>query len=257
LSGLGRSQLTGKPLEPDKPVTVECLFETGERREAKITAAEADALLEHGVNITVWRDRAWRAMRRSVKPLGKWLAVVLIGGFLGAQISDHYADRQRELELEASLITQISGGAIKLFQDAQEASRATANPRQREQREKAADAWALLAGSITPVFRAYFAAEDVSAHWDDYQSAMYDWAALGCCQDEARRAELVAGIRNYVSELSEHIGPPTRKPPVADPWSALERADPPPEVYQWLGFTLLRGRGRILDELKAASAALD
>jgi len=237
---------------------VECLFETGERREAKITAAEADALLEHGVNITVWRDRAWRAMRRSVKPLGKWLAVAVIGGLLGAQISDHYADRQRELELEASLITQISSGAIKLFQDAQEASRATANPRQLEQREKAADAWVLLAGSITPVFRAYFAAEDVGAHWEDYQSAMYDWAALGCCQDEPRRrAELVAGIRNYVSELSEHIGPPTRKPPVADPWSAFERADPPPEVYKWLGFTLLRGRGRILDELKAASPDLD
>ncbi len=252
MSRLTRSQRSGAPIEPDKPVTVKYVFESGERREVRITAAEADDLLTQGDDRTSRWSRAWRAAWLWVKPPGKWLLAVVLGGLLGAWISDSYADRQRELELESSLITQISGGAIKLFQDAQEASRATTDPMQRVQRDRAADAWVLLSGSITPVFRAYFEDKDVADHWDDYQAAMYDWAVLGCCADD--RPALIARIRNYVDDRK--IVPPQWEFS-GDPWLVLEGADPTPAAYQWLGRTLLRGRGKILLDLKAANPDLD
>lgn len=255
MSPLERSQRSGTPLEPDKPVTVNYSFEDGERREVRVTAAEADDLLRQGVTTTSRWSRAWRATWGRVKPAALSLTVLIAGAVLGGYISDRYADRQRELELEASLITQISAGAIKHFQKAQEATRATANPKQRDQRDRAADDWVLLAGSITPVFRTYFGGQDAAAHWDRYQAAMYDWAVIGCCTTNQGRPETLARIRKYVE--TEGIRRPTLDRRVADPWTALDSAEPPPEVYQWLGLYLLRGRGKILDDLTAASPELD
>lgn len=172
---------------------------------------------------------------------------------IGAVLSDRYSDRQRELELEANLVTQISRDAIALFQGAQEAARADDAPIQREQRDAAADGWVLASGSITPVFRAYYEGQNVSGQWDAYQSAMYDWAVLGCCTTDAGRAGLIEGLRvSHQQRLGRG-----RPAPVEDPWAALNTADPPDDVYQWLGFELLRGRGRLLSDLKEATPALD
>jgi hypothetical protein len=248
------------PLDRDQPVTVTYVFEDGNRRElsrdVKMTVGEADALARQGES----RESVWDRVRRSAawrlaKPLLKLAVVALVGGIIGAEISDRYADRQRELELEASLVTQVSRGAIELFQNAQEASRASENPNQRKLRDRAADDWVLVAGSITPVFRTYFGEESVSDHWGQYQQAMYDWAVLGCCvRTSEARGELIERIRKYLADQNVE---PVRTPPVADPWAALDSAAPPRDVYQWLGFTLLRGRGRILDDLRAASPDLD
>jgi hypothetical protein len=250
---LEQSSRSGKPLEPDKPVTVTYLFEDGERREVTVTAAEADDMLQQGEPRTSSWGRTGRAVWRLAKPAGKWLAVALVGGVLGAEISDRYADRQRELELEASLITHVSEASVKLFQDAQEASRASDNPRQQEQRDRAADEWVLRSGSITPVFRAYFAG-GIASHWDEYQQAMYDWAVLGCCTTADGRPKILARIRTYIEDHVEGPAPPF---PVRDPWAALETATPPAAAYQWLGRYLLRGRGEILNDLKEGAPDLD
>ena len=195
------------------------------------------------------RARVWRFE----KSPAKWLLATLVSLLIGGLISDHYSDRQRELELEADLITQISRQAITLFQDAQEASRADATTTQREQRDKAADDWVLASGSITPVFRVYYDGQDVSGQWDDYQSAMYDWAVLGCCTSGSGRSSLVEGLREY---HEQRLGP-GRPAPAVDPWAALDSTDPPVDVYQWLGLELLRGRGRLLTDLKEATPSLD
>lgn len=196
MSRLERSDRSGAPLEPDKPVTVSYLFEDGERRRVKVTAAEAAELLGQGDDTTSRWARAVRTAWRWVKPPGKWLIIAVAGGFVGAQISDYYADRTSELDLEASLVKEISAGAVTLFQTAQEASRATSSPTQIEQRDRAADDWVLDAGRITPVFRTYYGTSGVSAHWDQYQSAMYDWGVLGCCTTDDGRGELIVRIRD-------------------------------------------------------------
>ena len=140
-----------------------------------------------------------------------------------------------------------------MFQDAQEAARADGAPGQHAQRDEAADDWVLASGSITPVLRAYYKGQEVSGQWDAYQSAMYDWAVLGCCTSAEGRAGLVEGLRAY---HQQRLG--TGRPsPVEDPWAALDVADPPDDVYQWLGFELLRGRGRLLSDLKDAKPDLD
>jgi hypothetical protein len=251
---LKRSQRSNAALEPDKPVTVTYLFEDGERREVEMRAIEADALLDEGRRTTSWWNRAFRTGGRWLKPAAKVGAVALVGALLGAAISDHYADKQKANDLVVSLTKSISTGGVKLFQNAQEASRATENPFQSEQRDRAADAWVLHSGSITPIFRAYFGSEGVAAHWDQYQAAMYDWAVLGCCTTSSGRPELLHRIRDY---LREHVGPPTSHPPVVDPWIALDSARPPADVYQWLGLYLLRGRGKILEDLQSAKPDLD
>jgi hypothetical protein len=251
---LKRSERSGQPLEADTAVTVTYLFENGDRRAVTISAGEEDELRQQGEPRTTWWSRVRPSGGRWLKGVAKWLLIALAGGVIGQEISDRYADRQSELDLEAALITKISGDATKLFQDAQEASRAVGVATQRTRRDRAADDWVLASGSVTPVFRAYFDGQAVSRHWDAYQSAMYDWAVLGCCTTAPGRAGLIARIRKYVEAHVDNAPSPPRR---GDPWRALDNAQPPPDAYQWLGRYLLRGRGQILNDLKAASPDLD
>jgi hypothetical protein len=200
------------------------------------------------------RDRAASAVEKHGPSWVKWLVVAVATAVIGAHISDHFADRQRELELEAGLITTISRGAVTLFQQAQEASRATGDPRQIVRRDRAADAWVLRSSELEPVFFTYFDGTDVREHWSQYQNAMYQWAVLGCCTSGPGRMDLVRQIRDY---LEEYVGPPNRRPPTQDPWTTLGEDQVDRETYQWLGFYLLRGRGALGRDLKEASPELD
>jgi hypothetical protein len=251
-----RSQRSGRLLDPDAPTTVTYVFDDGHRREVVMTAAEADDLRHQGDARTSLRERGGAALRRYGKPAAKAIAIAATGAFIGALISDHYADRQRELELEADVITAISRDTVRVFQRAQEAARATDDPQQRRRRDRAADEWVLRSSELTPMFRTYFADDAVRVHWDRYQDAVYNWAVLGCCTTEAGRARIVELIRRYVTK---YVGPSTRTPPTQDPWSTLKAGPGTPgtRTYQWLGFYLLRGRGALLRDLKEASPDLD
>lgn len=253
MSQLKHSERSGAPIEPDKPTTVTYEFEDGERRAVEVTAAEAGDLSKQGVPMTPVNG-ARRFVRRHWKSVLKWVAIAYVGGSLGQLISDEYSDQQRELELESSLITRISDGTIELYQEAQNAARAPTPGERSEQGNKAADKWVLASASITPLFQVYFKDDEVLASWDEYQKAMYEWAALGCCTPAADRPARVAEIRKYAGDA---IGPPTTEPPVEDPWGPLASAEPPGPVYRWVGQYLVRGRGVILDELEETRPNLD
>ncbi len=248
-----RSQRSGSLLDPGAPATVTYLFDDGHRREVVMSAVEADELRALGSDRTSPRDRAASRIRQYAKPAAKWLVIAIAGGVIGALISDHYADRQRELEIEATLVTAISRDAVKLFQDAQDASRAIDDPEQIVRRDRAADEWVRRSSEVAPVFQTYFAEKPVLEHWNQYQSAMYNWAVLGCCTTDAGRVRIVDLIHRY---LDEHVGPSKRKAPTSEPWAALKaRVDT--ATYQWVGFYLLRGRGALLRDLKESSPDLD
>jgi hypothetical protein len=187
-------------------------------------------------------------------PLFKWVATALAGALIGAWISDYYSDRQRENELEGELITAISRDSVTLFQQAQEAARATTDPAQRSLRDQAADEWVRQSSELTPMFEAYYPGTPVLEHWNQYQAAMYQWAVLGCCTTDSGRPQDVKLIRAYLTEY----GIKERKPPVHDPWTVLMAdATPDQATYQWLGFYLLRGRGALLHDLKTDCPDLD
>jgi len=249
-----RSQLSGDLLEPGAATNVICVFDDGHRAAVVMSAQEADNLRQSGEDRTSPIARAAAVMRRNAKSLLKWVAVAVAGAFIGQMISDRYADRQRELELEASLVTAISRDSIKLFQEAQDASRATDDPAQIEKRNRAADAWVRSSNAFpTPMFQTYFAATPVLGHWNAYQDAMYDWGVLGCCTTVAGRAAIVDELRTY---LETRVGPPNSSAPTADPWATL-KTGVHTKTYQWLGLYLLRGRGALLRDMREATPGLD
>jgi hypothetical protein len=248
-----RSQRSGELLDPGAPAAVTYLFADGHRRQVTVSVAEADELRGQGEDRTSGRDRALARARRT-GPLFKWVATALGGAVIGALISDHYSDLQRENELEGELITAISRDAVTLFQHAQEAARATTDPEQQSRRDQAADEWVRQSSELTPMFEAYYPGTPVLEHWNDYQAAMYQWAVLGCCTTDAGRPHDVKLIRTY---LTGHDIRATT-PPVDDPWRALVvDATPDQATYQWVGFYLLRGRGALLRDLNTSSPDLD
>lgn len=219
-----------------------------------MSALEADELRQSGEDRTTPRDRTAARVRRYGKKAFGGLAVAVAGAVIGAVISDYYADRQRELELEATLVTVISRDAIKLVQDAQDASRAIGDPAQRVKRNRAADEWVRRSNELpTPMFRTYYAGEPVLDHWNEYQDAMYKWAVLGCCTTVPGRAGIVDDLRAY---LEKRVGEASRTPPTEYPWAAL-KAGVDTDTYQWVGFYLLRGRGALLRDLRKSSPELD
>ncbi len=195
----------------------------------------------------------WWADRALARKAAKWLAVAVVGALISSYVADRLALHQRELEVQGQFITDISRGSVQAFLDAQTAHRAT-DPAERERViEQVADTWVLASSTITPQVRLYYGAgSEVSNHWDSYQAAVYAWIELGGVDRPDTQVERAESLRTY---LAEHVGEPTRTAPVDDPWAALG-ADPDVagDVYQWAGYSLLRGRGALLEDLKAGDA---
>ena len=205
--------------------------------------------------------------RALARKAATWLVVAVVGALISQYVSARFADRQRELEVRGGFITDISKGSVQAYLDAQSAHRIVpgdsidtgdgvdvGSPADRETAiEQVADAWVLASASITPQMRLYYGKDSaVSQHWDDFQAAIYDWIEIGGAErpdDQQARAER---IHAYVTE---HVGDPRTDLPVRDPWKVLGIS---PEIagdlYQWVGRVLLRGRGALLEDLKAASA---
>lgn len=142
-----------------------------------------------------------------------------------------------------------------LFQKAQDASRATTDRGQALRRDRAADDWSPSSNALTGPFKAYYEGKPVLKHWFAYQDAMYRWAVLGCCGTVSGRRANVKKVYEY---LARYVGVTKRPAPVRRPWNALIAARAPnKEIYQWVGFYLLRGRGALLKDVKDASADLD
>ncbi|NUR07891.1 MAG: hypothetical protein HOQ45_12905 [Nocardioidaceae bacterium] len=252
-AGTPRSDQSGEVLNAGAPAHVIYVFEDGHRRLATLTVAEAAHLRGQGTDRTTTLSRlnAWITWHS----LAKWLAAALVGAVIAGYISDQYSDKQSEVTLEGTLVQDVSAASIALYQQAQEA-RATDTAHRRAARDKAADAWVLASGTLTPTFKVYYPkGSRVVRNWDAYQGAMYNWAVLGCCTTSTGRQKLVDSIHTYIDA---YVGPPTRSAPVADPWKALATTGRPHhDLYQWVGLYLLRGRGSIMNDLRSASASLD
>ena len=247
------SDQSGEILNSTAPAHVTYIFDDGHRRSVTLTVGEAARLRQTGIDRTTRLSRfvAWKSWRA----LATWISAVVAGAVIAGSISDTYSDKQREVELEGTLTKEVSSISVGLFQQAQAASRATGAEHQQEIRDKAADRWVLDSSSVTPTLRAYYPGSGVAKEWDSFQSAMYDWTVLGCCTSPEGRPAIVGRIRNY---LETYVGPSVRPAPVSDPWGALvATAAPDPELYQWVGYYLLLGRGALLERFQDESPSLD
>lgn len=248
------SDVSGELLNPDVPTQVTYIFKDGRRRRVTMSAAEAEARRGEGADTTSRLRRLAHLVRWGA--VIAWLLTAVAGSLVAGYISDRYSDKQRELELEGSLITQISGDSIQLFQKAQEAARATENANQLELTDRAKDRWVLQSGPTAALFEVYYADDPATVtHWYEFQGAMYAWAVLGSCEEPSGRGASVTQVRDY---LLEHVGEPNDPAPVVDPWGELaSTCTPAADLYQWVGLDLLRGRGALLEDLRDIEPRLD
>jgi len=105
-----KSDLSGKPLAgSDNPIPLRVGFRDGSRRDVTVSAAEAARLSAGGTEVArSWYVRWWNwtwsnITRIVVAVVALWFVSVVIPA-----VVQQWADRQKELELKTSLVTNIS-----------------------------------------------------------------------------------------------------------------------------------------------------
>lgn len=245
------SDISGKPIDPDRPSHVTVRLPDGTRRRITITAAEADGLKEKGEAVSgLWLGRV--AMRN-----WKTVAALIVASVLVPAATRQWSDRQSILTVKQSLITEVSDGAVAGIRAAQEVPGLAGEDEARIQAcDDALDAWVDAEATIDPVFALYFPESRARALWSEYRDVVYDYVALSGCSRNPRGD--LAFIREY---FDAHPLMNPDPPPVLgrDPWAILAESTPNElayqETYGWLGQQILRHRGLLHRELLAESHA--
>jgi hypothetical protein len=238
-----RSDLSDTVLDGDTPARLTVVLPDGSRRRLQVTTAEAEAFRERGQP-----DGARSWLRRAPWwTIGTWVAITVAAALIGQAIADRSSRQQVEVEIDATLVEDLSRASVALHLAAQDARRAPTAAERSELGNRAADAWVLESGGIEGRMRAYYPDSAAMEAWHDYQQAIYLWGGLAIDRLAQEAPEAVSARRAAnVAEIRAYAEPCTREPPVRDPWAAM--AAPPPvdaAVYQWVGLCLLGHRGDV------------
>lgn len=250
-----KSDISGKPIDPDRPSHVTVRLPDGTRRRITITGAEADALKEKGEAVSgLWAPAAASAMR-NWKAFVWWAFVLVVASILVPAATRQWSDRQSILTLKQLLITDISDGAVAGIRAAQEVPGLAGEDEARIQAcDAALDGWVDAEATIDPVFGFYFPESRARDLWSQYRDVVYNYIALSGCARDPRG--YVTVIRKY---FEAHPLPNPDPPPRRDPWAILAESTPNEsayqEIYGWLGQQILRHRGSLLREMLAESHA--
>jgi hypothetical protein len=190
----GRSDLTGKAIEGDAARRLDVRFPDGRRRELLVTAEEADDLAGKGRDTSSRGGRIARTATGVGRPLVKWVLLSLLGVLVVQALTKQWSDRQKELELKKSLVSDIGSSAYQAFAEARTIAFLPREQRTRERRLVVLTDWIRDEGRIDGVFRSYLAPtakHPATRQWIDFRNALYSYLRLACCESaDGRRAQL-------------------------------------------------------------------
>jgi len=194
------SDISGDPIEPDAPATLVARFEDGTRRRLTVTSAEAATYRKRGTDETKRRQRFWAFVRPRVWKFVFWAAALVVASLVIPAATKQWSDRQEALALKAALVTDIA-------QDSSDAyARALGIPLQAHEhgktpglalRRKLRTEWLQTAAVIDTRLKTYFDSDSADA-WLDYQNAMWEWIALGCCGGQDVDLARLLEVRIYL-----------------------------------------------------------
>jgi hypothetical protein len=200
--------------------------------------------------------RAW--MRAHARPLVTWAAVLFIASLAVPAVTKQWNDRQQELQVKESLMTDISTMSANAVYGAVQASRQT-GARQDAARSELVYGWLRDRAAIDPRFRVYFDHSDAATHWfgreqPDFRDALLMYVHLACC-DRTSRDNRITKLQSYLEQAGVEVDPSAQQ------WRVLscgpqEECSVHPTysgTYQWLGNQLLDQRRLMLEQLLAAN----
>jgi hypothetical protein len=248
-----RSDLSGNPLNGDQATSIRVRFADGRTRSLKVSSQEADELSRKGTEANRLRARVVRI--GGSKPV-KWLAVTLAAALIFPALTKQWSDRQAELTLKNAMVTDISEGVETAYDGARDVVNSTGSYIQElKARNKTVNAWREAAAKADPSFVAYFPRQSVTNEWTSYKTAMIDYVALACCDQEFHAAYLAA-VRDFVQRVNPSTTP---APGASSSWDILAAgAESDPSryriAYTWVGLQLLYYRGALEGDLIHANA---
>jgi hypothetical protein len=244
-----RSDLSGDPLNGDQATSIRIRFADGRTRSLKVSSQEADGLSTKGTDANRLRAKAVRI--GGSKPV-KWLAVTIAAALIFPALTKQWSDRQAELTLKNTMVTDISEGVETAYVSARDVVYSTGSYIQElVARNKASDAWRETAAKVDPSFFAFFPRQSVSDEWASYKGAIYGYVGLACCDQEFQAKDLAA-VRDFV----QRVNPSTTTSHSWDVLGAGPEIDPSlyQRAYTWVGLMLLYDRGVLEEHLVHANA---
>jgi hypothetical protein len=245
-----RSDLSGDPLNGDQATSIRIRFEDGHTRSLKVSSQEADELSNKGTEANRLRARVGRI--GGSKPV-KWLAVTIAAALIFPALTKQWSDRQAELTLKNSMVTDISEGVETAYVGARDVVYSTGSYIQGlEARNKTLEAWREASAKVDPSFYAYFPGQSVTNEWTSYKAAIAGYVLLACCDQESHADDLAA-VRDFVRRVTLFT---TRPGGSLDILATGPGSDPSlyQSVYTWVGVQLLGYRGQLLAHLIQANA---
>lgn len=258
------SGLSGDPLEGDGPIEVTVQLTDGARRRVRVSAAEHERLSAGALVTHPW-NRLSRWLRHNALKIVGVVVAAAVGTAIAQSTANHYAKRQQELDLKATLITTISRASVSTYYSAFDVVNVGVERHWRglsaiRERNRVTTAWSATAAEVDPLLFLHFDGSEAERHWYRFQNALYDFAALSYVDVGEQRAGLVDTAGEYLRDYP--LDDPLPRPePDADPLKLLAcrslhcsetsrwRAQ-----YRWLGLTLLRERGVLARTLLATDA---
>jgi len=247
---VAQSNLSGSPIEPDAKTKVLVRLADGRAWRLTLTSAEVGKLAAMGESVGGLWQRIAAFFIRNWRSFAWWAFGILIASVLLPAATKQWADRQAALTLKSSMTLDISKSAVSAVRAAQNVTQATDWDQARKVRNEAENTWVIGESGVDPVFAVYFDNTTALTMWKEYQSAIYQYTRLACC--DPKQEEYVDSIHRYFEKYS--LTPPGGPSPLgSNPWSILRSSsiqDPAfGPIYQSLGQQLLRRRGDLLKEL--------